>query len=195
VYALVDKAVATHASELSVHPDHSLLPEKQQFTPLEPTVQSEKSGIVMQAWEQEVQMKEDPLEAATYEVLAARAIERGRKANAKAELLKTQVTQEETNKLLALLPAIADSLRSLSRRLNRSRMAKRECVESVAASMHIKHREALSGIDQLASIVPDFVVLESALDGMPTVAHINVGAKYSEVRRIIVEFVKNGGNV
>lgn len=195
MYALVDKAVATNASELGIHPDPSLLPEKQQFTPLEPTVHTEKSGIAMQAWEQEVLTNEDPLEAATYEVLAARAIERGRKASAKAELLKAQVSQEETSKLLVLLPAIADSLRSLSRRLNRSRMAKRECVESVAASMHIKHREALSGIDQLAAIVPDFVVLESAQDGMPTVAHINVAAKYSEVRRIIVEFVKNGGSV
>lgn len=195
MYALVDKAVASNACKLNINADLSLLPEVPQYTPLEPTVHTEQSTTAVQGWEQDVLMNEDPLEAVTYDILAARAIERGRKASAKAELLKTQATQEETNKLLVLLPAIADSLRSLARRLNRSRMAKKDCVENVAASMNIKHREALAGIEQLAAVVPDFIVLELAQDGMPTVAHINVAAKYSEVRRIIVEFVKSGGNV
>lgn len=191
VYALVDKALAEKSLVLDFQPDPSLLPEEPTVAPQQPVVASEKSAKAILDWERDSLMSDDSIGAATYDVLAARAIERGRKADIKAELVKSQINNEESNKLLVLLPAIADTVRSLSRRLNRTRMLKKDCVDSVAASMHLKHREALAGVDQLAAIIPEFFSVEPSEDGVPAVAHINTALVYKEVRGFIVEYVKS----
>ena len=190
MYALVEKAAATNVHELHIRPDPSLLPEQPEIAPLEPAVTSTKAAKDILEWEKEVVRKEDRLEEVTLDALRARAVAREKQVNVQEQLRQHKIENEEHHKLLHLLPAMADAVRSLARRKNRTRMPKKDCLESVAQAMHIKYASAVAGLDHLNAIIPEFFSIERPEAGVPVTVHIDTALPYKEVRGFVVEYVK-----
>jgi hypothetical protein len=127
----------------------------------------------------------------TLEALRERAIERGRQAQIKSDILHTQIQQEGLNQLLTLLPLITDTLRSLSVRKNRTRMVKKDCVEAVVKAMHLKAHDVLQGFEKICTVVPEFLEILPADGTSPATVHINTAVSYKEVRGKVVEYARS----
>ena len=130
----------------------------------------------------------------TLDALRQRAIERGRQAQVKADILHTQIQQEELTKLLTLLPLITDTLRSLSVRKNRTRMVKKDCVEAVVKAMHLKAHDVLQGFEKICAVVPEFLEIIPPDATSPATVHINTAVSYKDVRGKVVEFARSNIN-
>jgi hypothetical protein len=69
-------------------------------------------------------------------------------------------------------------------------MVKKDCVDSIAGSMHIKSQEVIACFEQIFSVVPEFFNIEPSEDGLPATVQINTSLPYKEVRGFIVDHVK-----
>lgn len=198
VYALVTKAVESDSTELDLFPDPAKLPPQPAVA--SPSSNSSNKRLRSEApsndiadWAQDI-LNAKPVGdnlTVTLDVLRARAIERGRQAQIKADILLTQIQQEDLNKLLTLLPLITDTLRSLSVRKNRTRMPKKDCVDAVVKAMHLKAHDVLQGFDKIYAVVPEFLEILPAEAASPATVHINTAISYKDVRSKVVEYARN----
>ena len=183
------------AEELPLTVDPSLLPTKPTVIPLlqstERKMRTGNQGGDIAEWAQAAlssKQGDDDLND-TLESLRERALERGKLAEKQAEDLKELLRQEEKNKLMSVLPSIADALRSLSVRKKRTNMIKKECAEEVASSLHLKVQEILQSFVVLSSVVPDFIILRPSAGQLPSTVTINTTLPYKEVRRKVLDYV------
>lgn len=132
--------------------------------------------------------------AVTMEALRERAIRRGEAAQLEAERQRAQKVADEHIRLLQLLPAIADALRGMAVRQNRSSLLRRDCVESVAAALRLSPQQILQGFELVAAAVPEFLALTAAEKGIPATVVVNKYLVYKEVRAAVVEFARNKAN-
>lgn len=197
LYSLVAKADENGSTELDVFPDPTVLPPQPAITIVGPScnkrMRSEISSQDIADWAQDV-LNAKPVSDnlnVTLDVLRERAIERGRQAQQKADLLHSQIQQDELNKLLTLLPLITDTLRSLSVRKNRTRMVKKDCVDAVVKAMHLKTHDILQGFEKICSVAPEFLEIIPPDATSPATVHINTAVSYKEVRNKVVEYARS----
>lgn len=127
----------------------------------------------------------------TLEALRERAIQREAEAQDAAEKLKQRLVEEEQQRLLHQLPALADAVRGLAVRLNRSHLLRKDCLEAVAPALRLTPKQAVQGLEALSVAVPDFLCLQPAVDKVPATVAVNRGAVFKEVRGKVVEYVRS----
>jgi hypothetical protein len=175
-----------------ITPDHSLIPARPAIPVPEKRVRTEKKGDITEWAEAALSARSDgDYRDVTMEILRERAIQREESARVEAERIKAQVAAEETNRLLHMLPSLADTLRSLSMRNNRSHMLKKDCVEGIIAALQLKTHQVQQGFDLLCTIAPEFISIVPAEKGVPATVAVNRATPYKEVRGKVVEYARS----
>lgn len=190
MFALAEKATAQKVSSLNIKPDFSLIPSQPVVALPEKKVRTINKAGAMSEWEAAA-LNSEPLEGKiTLEMLRERAAKREEIALQQKEKVKIQLAEEESERLLQLLPTLADAFRSMAVRKNRTNMTRKDSLEGVSRALQLRPQQVATGMDLLCSIVPEFLCQLSADLGVPATVTVNRNLPYKEVRGKIVEYVR-----
>jgi hypothetical protein len=122
------------------------------------------------------------------EALRERAIQREVEAQQQAAKLKAQTALDEQDRLLQLLPALADAVRGMAVRQNRSQLVRKDCLDVAGAALRLTPKQLLQGLETLCAVVPEFLNLLPAQDKVPATVVVNRRAVYKEVRGKVMDY-------
>lgn len=132
---------------------------------------------------------ESPGVSDTLEALRERAKQRGNKLLEVEAVDKHKRQQIENNRLLALLPSMTDTIRSLCLRKNRTKMVKKDLCDDVACAMHLKRYDVNKCLDLIYQCVPEFITIFPEDSELPSTVKVNTSVSYKETRAKVVDFV------
>jgi hypothetical protein len=122
----------------------------------------------------------------TLQSLRENAIARGKRLKEQEEALQAQKKITEEAHARHRLPFIADTLRSLFVRKNRSRMLLKECTGSICSTLYLKSKVVTEAMKLIEQVVPEFFTVLPAAHGVPSTVQINLSTPYKEVRQKLV---------
>ena len=193
LYALAAAASERRDATLGLVPNLSLIPPQPAVTLSEKRVRTAHKASDITEWAQQAlatQSNNDKSKV-TLEQLRERAVLRGEIAERQAERLRIQVSVEEDRKMLQFLPNIADTLRSIAVRNNRSVMLKRDCIDNINRAVGLKTVQILKALDILCTVAPGFLEVLPATGAIPATVSLNRALPFKEVRTSLVEYVRN----
>jgi hypothetical protein len=194
LYALASEATARKADSLGVIPDRSLVPSPPALSA--PNQHAKKTAVTAKPDTAKFSLNHNSAApnskpgsgGVTLEALRERAIQREVEAQQQAAKLKAQAALDEQDRLLQLLPALADAVRGMAVRHNRSQLVRKDCLDAAGAALRLTPKQLLQGLETLCAVVPEFLNLLPAQDKVPATVVVNRGAVYKEVRSHVVDY-------